>query len=107
MIELQQVIAISTVLFCLGLLGLFVHRHVVAMWIGVELMLSAGNLALIAFDRHWAALEGAQHASAGHVLAFIVLTVCVAQTVVGAALLISASRNRDSLNIEGIDLLKW
>ena len=105
--ELQSVIAVSAALFFLGLLGLFVHRNVVALWIGVELMLSAGNLALIAFDRHWATRGGSGQAFDGHVLAFVILAVCVAQAVIGAALLLSASRNRDSLDIEGIDSLKW
>ena len=107
MVELQTVIAVSAALFCLGLLQIFVHRHVIALWIGVELMLSAANLALIAFDRHWAAMPAARYGADGHALVFVILVVCVAQTVVGAALLISSSRNRDSLNIEGIDLLKW
>jgi NADH:ubiquinone oxidoreductase subunit K len=107
MIELQTLIAVSAALFCLGVLGLFVHRHVIALWVGVELMLSAGNLALVAFDRHWAAQASSGHGFDGNVLAFVILAVCVAQTVVGAALLLSCCRNWDSLNIEGIDRLKW
>ena len=107
MIELQTLIALSGLLFFLGLLGLFVHRHVIALWVGAELMLSAGNLALIAFDRHWARVSGPEYGSDGHVVAFVVLAVSVAQTIAFAALLISCSRNRASLNIDGIDLLKW
>ncbi len=107
MVGLQTLIAVSALLFCVGLLGVFIHRNVIALWIGVELMLSAGNLALIAFNRHWGSRTGAGHGADAQVLAFVILAVCVAQVVVGAALLISSSRNRDSLDIEGANLLKW
>jgi NADH:ubiquinone oxidoreductase subunit K len=107
MIELQTLVALSALLFLMGLLGVFVHRHMIAVWIGIQLMFSGGNLALIAFDRHWARVSGSEYGSDGNVMTFVVLAVCVAQTIAFAALLISSSRNRDSLNIEGIDLLKW
>jgi NADH-quinone oxidoreductase subunit K len=96
----QPALVLSLVLFALGALGVFLRRNVITLFMCVELMLNAVNLAFIAFSRARGTLDG-------QVLVFFVLTVAAAEAAVGLAIIIALQRGRDTLDVDAFDLLKW
>jgi NADH-quinone oxidoreductase subunit K len=96
----QPALVLSLVLFAVGALGVFLRRNVITVFMCVELMLNAVNLAFIAFSRAWATLDG-------QVLVFFVLTVAAAEAAVGLAIIIALERGQDTLDTDAFDLLKW
>jgi len=93
-------LAVSAVLFTLGVAGVLLRRNAIVIFMCVELMLNAVNLAFIAFSRWRGTLDG-------QVLVFFVLTVAAAEAAVGLAIIIAAQRNRDTLDVDSFNLLKW
>jgi len=85
------------------LYGALARRNAIAILMGVELMLNAVNINLIAFWRH---LEAARGSLAGQVFAIIVITVAAAEAAVGLALIISVYRSRRTVNVEDVDTMK-
>ena len=96
----QPALVLSLVLFALGALGVFLRRNIITLFMCVELMLNAVNLAFIAFSRARGTLDG-------QVLVFFVLTVAAAEAAVGLAIIIALQRGRDTLDVDAFDLLKW
>jgi NADH-quinone oxidoreductase subunit K len=90
---------LSAVLFGLGVIGFLFKRNIVTMFMSIELMLNAVNLAFIAFSRALGELQG-------QVFVLFVIVVAAAEAAVGLAIVILIARNRKSLNIERVDLLK-
>ena len=81
-IGLQHYLTVSIVLFCLGLLGVIVRRNLLVIYMGLELMLNAANLALVAFSRFNNDLDG-------QVFVFFIITVAAAEVAVGLALIVA------------------
>ena len=100
-IPLHWYLVVAAALFCMGLYAVLARRNAVAILMGVELMLNAVNINLVAFWRY-VALE----AMAGQVFALIVYTVAAAEAAVGLALFIAIYRSRDTVVVEDIDLMK-
>jgi NADH-quinone oxidoreductase subunit K len=96
----QPALVLSLVLFALGALGVFLRRNVITVFMCVELMLNAVNLAFIAFSRSLGTLDG-------QVLVFFVLTVAAAEAAVGLAIIIALQRGQDTLDLDAFNLLKW
>jgi NADH-quinone oxidoreductase subunit K len=96
----QPALLLSLVLFAVGALGVFLRRNIITVFMCVELMLNAVNLAFIAFSRAWGTLEG-------QVLVFFVLTVAAAEAAVGLAIIIALERGQGTLDTDAFDLLKW
>jgi NADH-quinone oxidoreductase subunit K len=96
----QPALILSLVLFALGALGVFLRRNIITVFMCVELMLNAVNLAFVAFSRARGTLDG-------QVLVFFVLTVAAAEAAVGLAIIIALQRGRDTLDVDAFDLLKW
>ena len=94
---------VAAALFCIGLYGALSRRNAIAILIGVELMLNAVNINLIAF---WRYIEVARGSLAGQVFAIIVITVAAAEAAVGLALIIAVYRNRQTVDVEDLDLMK-
>jgi len=90
---------LSLGLFAIGVVGVFLRRNVITVFMCVELMLNAVNLAFVAFSR-W-------RGTLGQVLVFFVLTVAAAEAAVGLAIIIAAQRNKDTLDLDAFNLLKW
>jgi NADH-quinone oxidoreductase subunit K len=105
--QLAPVVALSMMLFGIGALTAVIRRSLVTVLIGIEMMLAAGNLLLVAFNRHWAAVDPAADLLAGQTLAFFVVSVSAAQIAVGLAVLIAVFKSRDSLNVDEVNLLRW
>jgi NADH:ubiquinone oxidoreductase subunit K len=106
MLPMDHVVGLSAILFALGVLGVATRRNLIAMLMSIELMLNAVNLALVAFNRIWSQLDGAA-ALDGQVFVLMVISVAAAEVAVGLGILLSMFRNRDSVDIEEVNLLRW
>jgi len=92
-------LVLSAVLFGLGVVAFLFKRNIITMFMAIELMLNAVNLAFVAFSRMLGQLQG-------QVYVFFVIVVAAAEAAVGLAIILLIARNRESLNIERVDLLK-
>lgn len=101
-VPLEWYLAVAAALFCIGLYGALSRRNAVGILMGIELMLNAVNINLVAF---WRYITPSQ--VTGQVFAIFVLAVAAAEATVGLALIISVYRNRHSVDVEELDLLKW
>jgi NADH-quinone oxidoreductase subunit K len=101
-IPLNWYLILAAALFCIGLYGVLSRKNAIAILLGVELMLNAVNINLVAF---WRYLEPAK--MAGQVFAIIVFAVAAAEVAVGLALIISVYRQRKTVVADEIDLMKW
>lgn len=102
-IGLTHYIVVATVLFVIGLTGVLTSRNVVRVLLAVELMLSAVNINLVAFNNYLHLDTGLL----GQVLAIFVLTVSAAEASVGLAIVIALYRSRATADMEDYNLLKW
>ncbi len=98
-IGLQHYLVVSALLFCLGLLGVLVRRNLLVIYMGLELMLNAANLALVACSRFNNNLDG-------QVFVFFVITVAAAEVAVGLALIVALYRKRQTAHVEDLTLMK-
>ena len=102
MVPLNWYLIVAAILFCVGVFGVLARRNAVAILMGIELMLNAVNINLVAF---WRYLEPDK--VVGQAFAAFVFIVAAAETAVGLALIISVYRNRETVDVENVDLLKW
>ena len=102
MIPLSWYLTLAAALFCVGLYGVLARKNAVAILMGIELMLNAVNINLVAF---WHYLTPAL--ASGQMFAIIVFAVAAAEAAVGLALIISIYRRRQSVVAEEMDLMKW
>src|SRR5579859_1511496 len=100
MTPISYYLALSAVLFAIGVAGVLVRRHVIVMFLAIELMLNAVNLTLVALGRRIGSMDG-------QVIVFFAMTVAAAEAAVGLAIIISMFRNRETLNADEINLLRW
>ena len=101
-IPLSWYLILAAALFCLGLYGVFSRKNAIAILLGIELMLNAVNINLVAF---WRYLNPTQ--MAGQAFAVIVFAVAAAEVAVGLALIISVYRRRKTVEADEIDLMRW
>jgi len=99
MIGLNHYLVVSGLLFCLGLFGVLVRRNLLVVYMSLELMLNAANLALVAFSRFQRDLDG-------QMLVFFTITVAAAEVAVGLALIVAVYRKRQSVHVEDLTLMK-
>jgi NADH-quinone oxidoreductase subunit K len=99
-VPLEHVIGLSAILFAIGTVGALTRRNLVVILMSIELMLNASNLAFLAFARAWASVEG-------HIFVLMVIVVAAAEVAVGLGIVIALFRNRESVNVEDVSLLKW
>jgi len=90
---------LAAALFALGTIGVLTRRNVVIVLMSIELILNAVNLNLVAFSRMWGIN--------GQVFAIFIITDAAAEAAVGLGILIAFFRNRETVNIDEVDLLKW
>ena len=91
---------LSAILFGLGIVAFVFKRNVITVFMSIEVMLNAVNLAFVAFSRALGQMDG-------QVFVFFVIVVAAAEAAVGLAIIILIARNRQSLNVERVDLLKF
>jgi NADH-quinone oxidoreductase subunit K len=95
---LAESLALSAVLFVIGVVGVLIRRNAIIIFMCVELMLNAVNLTFIAFSRAYGA--------SGQVFVVFVMTVAAAEAAVGLAIIIAIFRHRQSVNLQNINLMK-
>jgi NADH-quinone oxidoreductase subunit K len=103
MIPLSWYLVLAAALFCIGLFGVLARKNAIAILMGIELMLNAVNINLVAFWRY----NDPAESIAGQVFAVIVFAVAAAEVAVGLAIFISVYRLRGTVAADEIDLLKW
>jgi NADH:ubiquinone oxidoreductase subunit K len=106
MLPLEHVIGLSALLFVIGVAGVAVRRNLIVVLMSIELMLNAVNLAFVGFNRIWPGTLDAPRLD-GQVFVLMVITVAAAEVAVGLGIVISMFRNRDSVNVEDVSILKW
>jgi NADH-quinone oxidoreductase subunit K len=98
-VGLEHYLVVSVLLFCLGLLGVIVRRNLLVIYMSLELMLNAANLALVAFSRYTDSLDG-------QVFVFFIITVAAAEVSVGLALIVALYRKRQTSHVEDLTTLR-
>jgi NADH-quinone oxidoreductase subunit K len=93
-------LALSAVLFAIGVLGVLVRRNVIVIFMAIELMLNAVNLSFVALARSLGSMDG-------QVIVFFVMTVAAAEAAVGLAIILSMFRNRETTNADELTTLRW
>ncbi len=99
MVPLSWFLALSAVLFTIGVAGVLLQRNIISLFMCIELMLNSVNLTLVAFSRFL-------NQTTGQLFVFIVMAVAAAEAAVGLAIIISVFRNRETLSIDEDNLLK-
>jgi NADH-quinone oxidoreductase subunit K len=98
-VGLEHYLVVSGLLFCLGLLGVIARRNLLIIYMSLELMLNAANLALVAFSRFTNNLNG-------QVMVFFIITVAAAEVAVGLALIVALYRKRQTAHVEDLTAMK-
>ena len=99
MAPLEHYLIVSALLFSIGVVGVVVRRNAIVVVMSIELMLNAGNLAFVAFARFLDSMDG-------QLVVFFVMGVAAAEAAVGLAILILIYRNRESTDVDELNLLK-
>ncbi len=99
LIELNHYLWLSAFMFTVGVIGVLVRRNAIVIFMCIELMLNAVNLSFVAFSHFLSDIQG-------QMMVFFVMTVAAAEAAVGLAIVISLFRNRQTVNIDEINLLK-
>jgi NADH-quinone oxidoreductase subunit K len=97
----EAYVLLSALLFAIGAVGVLTRRSAIMVFLCVELMLNAGNLALVAYARHWAGV-GVFAGMSGQTVVFIVLAVAAAEVAVGLGILVAIFRDRSSTDVDGL-----
>ena len=95
----EMLLVVSMIVFCIGLFGVIIRRNVLVIYMSLELMLNAANLALVAFSRFNNNLDG-------QVFVFFTITVAAAEVAVGLALIVALYRKRQSAHVEDLTTMK-
>jgi NADH-quinone oxidoreductase subunit K len=104
-VPVSYYLVLSAILFGLGVVAFVFKRNVITIFMSIELMLNAVNLAFVAFAREHTQTTGVPQLD-GLVFVFFVIVVAAAEAAVGLAIVITLARNRESLNVERVNLLK-
>ena len=100
MVDINYYLILSAILFSIGVVGVLIRRNAIIIFMCIELMLNAINLTLVAFSSFMGNING-------QIFVFIVMTVAAAEAAIGLAIIISLFRNKDTVNIDEINILKW
>lgn len=99
MVPTSAYLILSGILFALGMIGVMTRRTAIMVFLSVELMLNAANIAFVAFSRSWGDL-------AGQTAVFIVMTLAAAEVAIGLAIIVSIFRKRETTSVDDLATLK-
>jgi NADH-quinone oxidoreductase subunit K len=99
-VPLTWYLILSGILFSIGAVGVLINRNALVIFMCIELMLNAVNLAFVTFSRQ-------QNSMDGQIFVFFIMTVAAAEAVVGLAIIIALFRNKPTVNVDDINLMKW
>jgi len=104
--DLSKFLVIAALLFIIGMAGVLTRRNIIVIFMSIELILNAANLNFIAFSRY---LQDAGYANAvaGQVFTVFIIVVAAAEAAIGLGIVIALYRNRETIFVDKIDLLKW
>jgi NADH-quinone oxidoreductase subunit K len=100
MLSLHSYLILSAILFSIGTVGVLIRRNAIVIFMCVELMLNSVNMTFIAFSKYLGNIDG-------QIFVFFVMTVAAAEAAVGLALMIAFYKNRESNDVEDLNLMKW
>ncbi|GAX59401.1 NADH dehydrogenase I chainK [Candidatus Scalindua japonica] len=99
-VPLTWYLILSGILFSIGAVGVLIKRNALVIFMCIELMLNAVNLAFVTFSRQQDSMDG-------QIFVFFVMTVAAAEAVVGLAIIIALFRNKATVNVDDINIMKW
>lgn len=100
MITLTHYLILSAILFTLGVVGVLIRRNAIIIFMCIELMLNAVNLSFVAFAHYLNSMQG-------QMFVFFIMTVAAAEAAVGLAIIVAVFRNKETVNIDDINIMKW
>jgi NADH-quinone oxidoreductase subunit K len=100
MVSLSSYLILSAILFSIGVVGFLIRRNIIVIFMSVELMLNAVNLAFVAFSRFLNSMDG-------QVIVVFVMSVAAAEAAVGLAIIMSIYRTKKTINADEMNLMKW
>ncbi len=98
--NLNSYLIVSAILFSIGTIGVLTRKNAIVIFMCVEMMLNAVNLTFVAFSRHLGNLDG-------QIFVFFIMTVAAAEAAVGLALIIAFFNNKQSIDVDDVNLMKW
>jgi NADH-quinone oxidoreductase subunit K len=104
--DLSKFLVIGALLFIIGVAGVLTRRNIIVIFMSIELILNAANLNFIAFSRYLQD-TGNMNALAGQVFAVFVIVVAAAEAAIGLGIVIALYRNKETIWVDEIDILKW
>jgi NADH-quinone oxidoreductase subunit K len=104
--DLSKFLVIGALLFTIGVAGVLTRRNIIVIFMSIELILNAANLNFIAFSRYLSSI-GSQNAVAGQIFAVFIIVVAAAEAAIGLGIVIALYRNKETIWVDEIDLLKW
>src|ERR1700749_3355554 len=104
--DISKFLIIGALLFSIGVAGVLTRRNIIVIFMSIELILNAANLNFIAFSRYLQE-SGNLNAVAGQVFTVFIIVVAAAEAAIGLGLVIALYRNRETIFVDKIDLLKW
>lgn len=104
--DLSKFLVIAALLFIIGVAGVLTRRNIIVIFMSIELILNAANLNFIAFARYLQS-TGNPNALAGQIFAVFIIVVAAAEAAIGLGIVIALYRNKETILLDQIDLLKW
>jgi len=99
MVPVNYYLGLAIVLFIIGALGVLIRRNAIIIFMSVELMLNAANLAFVAFTRYWQVMDG-------QIFVFFIMTVAAAEVAIGLALIVTIFHTKASIDVDQMSSLK-
>src|SRR5574337_1325951 len=100
MITITHYLVLSAILFTLGVVGVLIRRNAIIIFMCIELMLNAVNLSYVAFAHYLKSMQG-------QLCVFFTMAVAAAEAAVGLAIIVAVFRNKETVNIDDINIMKW
>jgi len=100
MITITHYLVLSAILFTLGVVGVLIRRNAIIIFMCIELMLNAVNLSFVAFAHYLNSMQG-------QLYVFFTMTVAAAEAAVGLAIIVAVFRNKETVNIDVMNIMKW
>jgi len=100
MVPISYHLILSAILFTIGVMGVILRRNTIIIFMAVELMLNAVNLSFVALARHLGSMDG-------QLIVFFVMAVAAAEAAVGLAIILAASRSKETVNADELNLMRW
>ena len=104
--DLSKFLVIGALLFIIGVAGVLTRRNIIVIFMSIELILNAANLNFVAFSRYLQDI-GSMNALAGQIFTVFVIVVAAAEAAIGLGIVIALYRNKETIWVDEIDLLKW